>query len=99
MISAGPAVAPGCGRHGGGSVPRAVWRRSKRIVMDTEETPMALLASALRSTTYEMADALEANESYQQRGWTDGLPIVAPTEESVLACLQAADLSPGDIVG
>jgi hypothetical protein len=60
---------------------------------------MALLASALRSTTYEMADALEANESYQQRGWTDGLPIVAPTEESVLACLQAADLSPGDIVG
>jgi hypothetical protein len=67
--------------------------------MDTEETPMALLASALRSTTYEMADALEANESYQQRGWTDGLPIVAPTEESVLACLQAADLSPGDIVG
>ena len=60
---------------------------------------MALLASALRSTTYDLADALEVNEYYQQRGWTDGLPIVAPTEESVLACLRAADLSPGDLVG
>jgi hypothetical protein len=67
--------------------------------MDAEETPMALLASALRSTTYDLADALEVNEYYQQRGWTDGLPIVAPTEESVLACLRAADLSPGDLVG
>ena len=46
---------------------------------------MALRASTLRSTTYDLADAWEVNESYQQRGWTDGLPIVAPTEESVLA--------------
>jgi hypothetical protein len=67
--------------------------------MDTEETPMAQRVSALRSTTYDLADAWEVNESYQQRGWTDGLPIVAPTEASVLACLRAADLSPGDLVG
>src|SRR5919108_4917994 len=60
---------------------------------------MTLFPQALRSTTYELADALEVNEFYQQRGWTDGLPIVAPTEESVLACLQAAGLAPGDIVG
>jgi hypothetical protein len=60
---------------------------------------MVLPASALRSTTYEMADALEANEYYQQRGWTDGLPIVAPTEARVLACLRAAELAPGDLVG
>jgi hypothetical protein len=67
--------------------------------MDTKETPMALRASALRSTTYDLADAQAVNEYYQQRGWTDGLPIIAPTEESVLACLLAADLSPGDLVG
>jgi hypothetical protein len=60
---------------------------------------MALPASALRSTTYDLADALEVNEYYQQRGWTDGLPIVPPTEASVLACLQAAELAPGDLVG
>jgi hypothetical protein len=60
---------------------------------------MALPASALRLTTYEMADALAANEYSQQRGWTDGLPIVPPTEERVLACLRAADLAPGDLIG
>jgi hypothetical protein len=67
--------------------------------MNPEEPEMALPASALRSTTYEMADALEANEAYQQWGWTDGLPIVPPNAESVLACLQAAELAPGDLVG
>jgi hypothetical protein len=46
-----------------------------------------------------LADAFEVNEFYQQRGWTDGLPIVPPTEDRVLACLQAAGLAAGDIVG
>jgi hypothetical protein len=56
-------------------------------------------AQALQSTTYELADALDANEFYQQRGWTDGLPIVPPTEERVQACLGASGLAPADIVG
>src|SRR5918992_380667 len=64
-----------------------------------EETAMTILTQALRSTTYELADALEVNEFYQQRGWTDGLPVVPPTGESVLACLQAAGLAAGDVVG
>jgi hypothetical protein len=67
--------------------------------MDREETAMTTPAQALRSTTYELADALEVNEFYQQRGWTDGLPVVPPTEESVLACLRAAGLAAGDVVG
>src|SRR5262245_17773662 len=53
----------------------------------------------LRSAAYDLADALEVNEFYQQRGWTDGLPIVPPTEEQVWACLAAAGLAPGDLVG
>jgi hypothetical protein len=56
-------------------------------------------AHVLRSTIYDMADAFEVNELYQQRGWTDGLPIVPPTEERVFACLAAAGLAPGDVVG
>ena len=60
---------------------------------------MALPEQALRSATYELADALDVNEFYQHRGWTDGLPIVPPTEDRVLDCLQAADLAPGDIIG
>ncbi len=53
----------------------------------------------LQSTTYELDDGLEVNEFYQDRGWTDGLPIVPPTAERVAACLAAAGLSPGDVIG
>jgi hypothetical protein len=60
---------------------------------------MTLPAQTLRSRTYDLADAFDVNEFFQQRGWTDGLPIVPPTEERVLACLDAAGLVPGDIVG
>ncbi len=35
------------------------------------------------SEVYEVADAIEANELYQRNGWTEGLPIVPPTEASV----------------
>ena len=60
---------------------------------------MTLPTPALRSVAYDLADALEANEFYQQQGWTDGLPIVPPTEEGVRACLTAAGLTPDDLVG
>jgi hypothetical protein len=60
---------------------------------------MSPSAPALQSTAYELADAFDVNEFYQQRGWTDGLPIVPPTEERVLACLQAANLASADVVG
>ena len=43
------------------------------------------------------ADALEAMERYARNGWTDGLPIVPPTEERVRECLEWAGL-PGDHV-
>jgi hypothetical protein len=53
----------------------------------------------LRSTAYDLADAFDANELYQQKGWTDGLPIVPPTEERIIAYLQAVGLAAADIVG
>src|SRR5216117_2684607 len=59
---------------------------------------MTLPQHMLRSTAYDLADALDVNELYQQKGWTDGLPIVPPTEERVVECLQAAGLAAGDIV-
>jgi hypothetical protein len=36
---------------------------------------------------------------YQERGWTDGLPIVPPTEARVTACLRWTDRDPREIVG
>jgi hypothetical protein len=40
---------------------------------------MTLPRHTLRSTVYDLADALDENELSQQKGWTDGLPIVPPT--------------------
>jgi hypothetical protein len=60
---------------------------------------MAPAKVSLQSATYELADALDVNELYQQKGWTDGLPIVPPTEERVSEFLHEARLAPEDIVG
>ena len=53
----------------------------------------------LRSPVYEVADAFEANELFQRNGWTDGLPIVPPTEPDVRRFLEAAGLPAGAVVG
>jgi hypothetical protein len=53
----------------------------------------------LRSAAYDVADPYEANELFQRNGWTDGLPIVPPTEELVRRFLGAAALGAGDAVG
>src|SRR2546426_5122032 len=58
-----------------------------------------MATQALQSAIYELADALDVNELYQQKGWTDGLPIVPPTEERVREFLDAAGLAPLDIIG
>ena len=46
-----------------------------------------------------MTDAFAVNEFYHAKGWTDGLPIVPPTEERVSECLDAAGFAPSDIIG
>jgi len=51
------------------------------------------------SKVYEVADTAEANELYQRSGWTDGLPIVAPTESAVARFLAAASLEAADVIG
>lgn len=53
----------------------------------------------LASTAHEVADAFEANEMFQRNGWTDGLPIVPPTEAAVFRFLEAARLAPDAVVG
>ena len=47
----------------------------------------------------ESEDALAAIEEYYRRGWTDGLPVVPPTETSVRAMLEAARLTPDQEIG
>jgi hypothetical protein len=53
----------------------------------------------LASATYDVEDFFAAHELYQDNGWTDGLPIVPPTEPLVRAFLDTARLSADAVVG
>jgi hypothetical protein len=41
----------------------------------------------------------EVNRFFYQRGWTDGLPIIPPTEEAVADMLTGTDLPPDHLLG
>lgn len=45
-----------------------------------------------RSRTQEVSDTAEAIEFYYSKGWTDGLPVVPPSEGSIRVMLDAAGL-------
>jgi hypothetical protein len=53
----------------------------------------------LTSKTYNIADIHAAQELYHANGWTDGLPIVPPTDETVNACLEWAMTPPDQLLG
>src|SRR6266436_8005772 len=48
----------------------------------------------LKSQRYEVNDMAEAIELYYAKGWTDGLPVVPPTENSIWGMLESAGLEP-----
>jgi len=52
----------------------------------------------LSTDQLEAADAFAAIELFQERGWTDGLPIVPPTEERVEEFLAVAGLDPEEVL-
>ena len=54
----------------------------------------------LKSRRVEAPDSLEAiNDLYYQRGWSDGLPIVPPTEERVWKMLEALERDSAEALG
>ena len=53
----------------------------------------------LAAKVHKAADFGAVQEMFHSRGWTDGLPIVPPTEESVAACLEWAMLAPDHLIG
>ncbi len=57
-------------------------------------TPMTL-----SSERFELVDNEAVGEFFLQQGWTDGLPIVAPTPERVSAFVAAAGREPSDVLG
>jgi hypothetical protein len=53
----------------------------------------------LRSSRIETNGPLDAIELFYEKGWTDGLPVIPPTEERIEAMLAAANLEPDTILG
>ena len=53
----------------------------------------------LKSKTYELEDPLAVQEYFHSRRWTDGLPVVAPTPQSVQEMLDRANLDPEHLIG
>jgi hypothetical protein len=53
----------------------------------------------LTSQTHEIPDYSAAQEYFHSRGWTDGLPIVPPTEAAVQACLDWTYMPPNELIG
>jgi hypothetical protein len=80
-----PAFRPGCGSM---SVDPGL----------VDELRVRFGASVLRSRRVDVAELEDDIELMFQRGWTDGLPVVPPTEERVLRMLTGTTRDPGDIV-
>ena len=52
----------------------------------------------LASRTVELADLEDEVEAAYARGWSDGLPVVPPTEQRVLAMLAGTSRAPDEVV-
>lgn len=80
-----PPMRPGCG--------------SKSVDPDlVDELRARHGGSVLRSRRIEVADAEDDIEMMFARGWSDGLPVVPPTESRVLAMLEGTTRAPDEIV-
>ena len=66
--------------------------------MIADELAVRFTGSRLRSRRVELAQLEDEMEAMFDRGWTDGLPVVAPTEARVLRMLTGTTRSPDDVV-
>ena len=53
----------------------------------------------LQSRSLAVQDALAAVEACYRRGWTDGLPVIPPTEAAIRALLRGAAVAPDQVLG
>lgn len=53
----------------------------------------------LHAKTYDAEDFSAVQELFHSNGWTDGLPIVPPTEAAVAQCLEWVGMPPDQLIG
>ena len=81
-----PSLRPGCGSK---SVEPGVAEHLRVRYGDT----------GLASRTIEIGDYDDPIEACYARGWSDGLPVVPPTDERILRMLAGTRREPNDVVG
>jgi hypothetical protein len=59
----------------------------------------ALVTVELESIRHQVADSDEAIDFCFRQGWSDGLPVVPPTEDRVTRMVEGAGRSPEDVAG
>jgi hypothetical protein len=64
----------------------------------TDELAVRFGGSTLRTRRVELGSGEDENEAMYDRGWSDGLPVVAPTEARVLRMLEGTSRDPSDVV-
>lgn len=69
---------------------------TKPLKMMEEEAPPAEVEKPPRIIF--KGDLEEVNQAFYKQGWTDGLPIIPPTEEAVAEMLRGTDLPPDHVV-
>jgi hypothetical protein len=69
-----------------------------RPLSNEEKYPKAKELEKLPRVVFS-GDLEEVNRFFYRRGWTDGLPIVPPTEERVAEMLKGSDLPPDTLLG
>ncbi len=81
-----PEIRPGCG--------------SKTLEPGiAEELAIRFGSVRLASRQVEVGDAEDLMEACYERGWTDGLPVVPPTQARVMRMLQGTTRAPDEILG
>jgi len=68
-----------------------------RPLTDEEKSPKPMVAEKSVGVIFK-GNLEEVNRFFYQRGWTDGLPIMPPTEEAVAEMLTGTDLPPDHVV-
>jgi hypothetical protein len=60
---------------------------------------MPLVAGSKAARVELPADIGEINDAVEERGWSDGLPVIPPTEERVARLVDAVRLAPSTVLG
>jgi hypothetical protein len=68
-----------------------------KLLTEEEKSPKPVEADSPSRIVFK-GNLEEVNQFFYKRGWTDGLPIIPPTEEKVAEMLTGTDLPPDHVV-